>query len=78
MKTIETEVVVSPDGTAVIQLQLPADLPRGKHRAVVVVEEQPTAAVETAAAPLDLIPLPLPGWPKDSTFRREDLYADDR
>ena len=45
---------------------------------VVVVEEEPTTAAGTAVAPLDLIMLPLPGWPKDCTFRREDLYADAR
>ncbi len=42
MKTIETEVAVGIDGTAVIQFQLAADIAPGLHRAVVVLEETTT------------------------------------
>ena len=42
MKTIETEVAVGIDGTAVIQFQLAADIAPGLHRAVVVLEETST------------------------------------
>ncbi len=42
MKTIETEVAVGIDGTAVIQFQLAADITPGLHRAVVVLEETST------------------------------------
>jgi hypothetical protein len=77
MKTIETAISVNRDGSAVIKLQLPDNVPPGMHRAVVFVEEQPAVAREDANAPASLLPLTFEGWPKDCTFRREDLYGDD-
>ena len=44
MKTIETAISVNPDGSAVVELQLPGNLSAGVHRAVVIVEEQPVVA----------------------------------
>jgi hypothetical protein len=77
MKTIETAISVNPDGSAVISLQLPPSVPAGMHRAVVIVEEQPGGVERHIDAPVDLLPLSFDGWPKDCTFRREDLYGDD-
>ena len=77
MKTIETAISVNPDGSAIIELQLPESVSVGVHRAVVVVEDQPTVAGSHVDTPLDLLPLAFEGWPKDCTFRREDLYGDD-
>jgi hypothetical protein len=77
MRTIETAISVNPDGSAVIELQLPGNVSAGVHRAVVIVEEQPAVVEQDAALALDLLPLTFEGWPKDCTFRREDLYGDD-
>jgi hypothetical protein len=44
---------------------------------VVIVEEQPAEAGPQAEPVPDLLPLSFAGWPKDCTFRREDLYGDD-
>ncbi len=75
MKAIETAISVNPDGSAVIELQLPPNVSVGVHRVVVVVEEQ-AATTSLADAASELLPLSFRGWPKDCTFRREDLYGD--
>jgi hypothetical protein len=77
MKTIETAISVNSDGSAVIELQMPGNVPAGLHRAVVIVEEQPTVVGQHVDTPLNLLPLTFEGWPNDCTFRREDLYGDE-
>jgi hypothetical protein len=76
MKTIETAISVNPDGSAIVELQLPGTVSAGVHRAVVIVEEQSTVAGPGVDTPPDLLPLAFDGWPKDCEFRREDLYGD--
>jgi hypothetical protein len=41
MKTIETTILVTPDGT--VTLQSPANIPPGEYRIVVVIDERPIA-----------------------------------
>jgi hypothetical protein len=77
MRTIETAISVNPDGTAVIELQVPRDMSAGVHRVVVIVEEQSAVPGQSGDAPPNLLPLTFAGWPADCTFRREDLYGDD-
>jgi hypothetical protein len=77
MQTIETSISVNHDGLAVIELKLPQSIPAGEHRAVVIVEEQPTPIKSAEDQALDLLPLSFEGWPKDCNFRREDLYGDE-
>jgi hypothetical protein len=76
MTTIETAISVNPDGSAVLELQVPGNVSAGVHRAVVIVEEQ-SAAERHSDAPIDLLPLKFEGWPNNCTFRREDIYGDD-
>jgi hypothetical protein len=77
MKTIETAISVNPDGSAVIELQLPGTVSAGVHRAVVIVEDQHAAVEQPIGTLPDLLPLTFEAWPTDCTFRREDLYGDD-
>jgi hypothetical protein len=74
MKTITTTAVIGPD--RVLTVQLPPDVPPGRHEVVVVVNGVPAA------------PPPGPSlanwprhddvaWPADLSLRREDLYGDD-
>lgn len=77
MKAIETSISVNPDGSAVIELKLPENVSAGVHRAVVIVEEQPATAGSRVDTLPDLLPMTFEGWPRDCTFRREDLYGDD-
>lgn len=76
MQTIETTATVLPDGT--LTVSVPPTIVPGVHRVVVVIEET-TAAVGPVPQKeaIDLRPLPLPAWPDDATFRREELYGDD-
>ncbi len=47
MKTIETDLLVAPDRTAVIRLKLPNDVSTGRHRAKIVVDpDEPSAATD--------------------------------
>ncbi|HEX6290200.1 MAG TPA: hypothetical protein VFZ66_13485 [Herpetosiphonaceae bacterium] len=70
MQTIETTATVTPDGTLVVAV--PPTVTPGPHRVVIVIEE---ALLDTT--PLALRPIPLPTWPPDATFRREEVYGDD-
>jgi hypothetical protein len=72
MKTIETTVLVTPEGT--VTLQLPADIPPGEHRIVVVIDEQPIR--KKKQPPLKFSAYPVGLVAEDMTFRREDLYGD--
>jgi hypothetical protein len=72
MKTIETTVLVTPEGT--VTLQLPEDIPPGEHRIVVVIDEQP---IVRGKRPLLKFPVDRYGpWPEDLTLRREDMYGE--
>jgi len=76
MQTIETTATVLPDGT--LTVSVPRTIAPGVHRVVAVIEEATAAAGPgTQGEAIDLRPLPLPGWPDDATFRREELYGDD-
>ena len=71
MKTIEATVEIPPDGR--LTLQLPPDVPRGKRRIVLMVEERPE---ERSAATLsaDLPVVDFGPWPEGLSLRREVLY----
>lgn len=72
MKTIETTVLVTPDGT--VTLQLPEDIPPGEHRIVVVIDEQP---IDRENRPPLKFPVDRYGpWPEDLSLRREDMYGE--
>lgn len=73
MRTIETTAVVSADHT--MTLQVPADIPAGACKVVVVVDaaDSPRAAQRPWAEwPAHNVTLTDP----TNTFRREDLYGD--
>jgi hypothetical protein len=72
MKTIEATVEIPADGR--LTLQLPPDVPRGRRRIVLVVEEEPE---ERVAAALADFPVDDYGpWPEGLSLRREDLYGE--
>ena len=52
MKTFETEIVVGADKSAVIATKLPDEVPAGRHRAVVLIEDRAAAEREPAAGVL--------------------------
>ena len=52
MKTFQTEIVVRDDGTAVVAAKLPDELPAGKYRAVVLIEDRDATDTTTTVAGL--------------------------
>ena len=77
MRTIQTAISVNSNGSAIVELQLPRDVSAGVHRAVVIVEDQAAVTSQCDDTIPELLPLAFAGWPKDCTFRREDLYGND-
>ncbi len=76
MHTIETTATVTEDGK--LTIVVPPKVAPGAHRVVVVIEEGVTHEAHPGAhEPIALRPLPLPAWPDDATFRREEIYGDD-
>ncbi len=79
MKAIETDIIVSRDGRARIDLNLSADVPPGRHRAVVVLDERPVSVTpQREGSSLADFPVHDFGpWPESLSLRRADLYGDD-
>ncbi|KAB8315539.1 hypothetical protein SD81_029570 [Tolypothrix campylonemoides VB511288] len=78
MKTIETIATVTADGK--ITVQLPPDIPAGKHKVVVVIDEQPLVEKQVTKekrSPLDFPVIHVGSWPENLSLRREDMYGDD-
>jgi hypothetical protein len=79
MRTIETDIMVTPDGKAVVELQLPATVSAGMHRAVVMLDEGEADERRDPVKTAPLIEMPIHDfgpWPADLSLRRVDLYGD--
>lgn len=74
MVTIETGGTVSEDGRLTVQLRVPTNVQPGKHRVVVVIDEEPVKAAKRP--PLDFPVDDCGPWPADLSLRREDMYDD--
>jgi hypothetical protein len=70
MKTMETTIEVDAEGRAM--LQLPADVPPGAHRVVVIIDEPARKLAPLTFSAHDVGP-----WPEGFTIRREEVYGDD-
>jgi hypothetical protein len=78
MRTIETDVLVTRDGRARIELTLPEDIPPGRHRAVVVLDERPLSMASSGIRSFADFPVHDFGpWPENLSLRRADLYGED-
>lgn len=82
MKTIETSSTVTANGT--LSVSVPVDLPPGKVRVVLMIEEeaaQGTPENGKPVMPVGFGPYGLPIFPVSAsspkTYRREELYGDD-
>ena len=75
MKTIETDVFVTRDGRIRIDLKLSRDVLPGRHRAVVVLDEQPASRPKVSLA--DFPVHDVGAWPQGLSLRRSDLYGED-
>jgi hypothetical protein len=79
MKAVEAIIKVSPDGSAV--LHTGNLLKPGQHKILIIAEETAITEGDRLSRKkkqlLDLKPIRMRGWPKNSTFRREEIYNDD-
>ena len=73
MRTIETTAEVTPEHT--LTIQLPADIPPGPHRVVLVIESGEPAP--GPRLPFNLRPVDIGPWPEGFTASREQIYGDD-
>ena len=80
MKAIELDITIGQEGEAAIELQVPADVEPGKHKAIVVLDERALDSsspnVRSARPPLDFPQHDFGPWPDGLSLRREDLYGD--
>ena len=82
MKSIDTDLLVTPDGKARLEVQVPSGIEPGRHRAVLVVDEHPMGESDTPAAEsksrqaLCFRSYPVGPVSDHVTFRREDIYGD--
>lgn len=72
MKTVETTATVGSDGT--LTARVPPEVPPGRHRVVVLIEEEP--AEEEKRPALEIPVYDLGPWPEGLSLRREDMYGD--
>lgn len=77
MRTIETDLLVMPDGKANV-LRLPPGLRLGKYHAVVVIDDEPLKdmAVRKKRPALQLSCYPVGVRDQRMTFGRDELYDD--
>ena len=74
MRTIEATATIRPDRT--LTVQVPPDIALGDHHIVVIIDEQPTVPVPRP--PLQFAAYPVGLTAPERTFRRDELYDDER
>ncbi|PSB25311.1 hypothetical protein [Stenomitos frigidus] len=72
MITIEAIATVTPEGK--VTIQLPATIPPGNHKLVLVIDEQPVTTEKRP--PFDFPTHSVGAWPDNLSLRREDMYDD--
>jgi len=79
MRAVEAVIKVSPDGSAVVNTA--KRLKPGLHKILIIADETAVPEGDQISQErkrvLDLKPIRMKGWPKNSTFRREEIYHDD-
>ncbi len=77
MRTIETTARVGKDRKAQLLLEFPPDITPGDYKMLVVVDEKAIGPGENGHIDFDCLAWDWDAWPKDATFRREDIYGED-
>jgi hypothetical protein len=73
MKALRTTAIVTRERRLVVDV--PADVPSGRYRVVVVMEDVPAAGAAAAGDWSELV-IPSSRWPDGLSLSREDLYGD--
>ena len=75
MKTIETKGRI--DDCGVLIAQLPPGFPPGEHSVIVSIREDVSPQSDLPNTfPIAFKTIALDSWPRQSTYRREDIYGD--
>lgn len=78
IRTIEAIVKIDEDRRLVVQL--PSDVPVGRHRVVAVLDEATEESLDTANGVTSPWTFPVVAnaqWPADMPLTREEMYDDD-
>ena len=76
MRTIEAIVEIAEDRKLIVQL--PPDVPLGRHRVVAVLDEATECPADSPQNGTWAFPvLEEAQWPEDMPLTREDMYGDD-
>jgi len=79
MRAVEAVIKVSPDGSAVLNME--KLLTPGLHKIMIITDEPDLREGDQLRKEKKLLPdlksIHVQGWPKNSTFRREEIYNDD-
>ena len=79
MRAVEVVIKVSPDGYAVLNTE--KLLRPGLHKIMIITDEHTIRGGDQLRKEknllLDLKSIHVQGWPKNSTFCREEIYNDD-
>ena len=70
MRSIETTATVTSEGT--LTVEIPRDIPLGRHQVVIVIDEQPMEHDHQGL--LDFPVDDLGPWPENLSLSREDMY----
>jgi len=73
MQTIQAIATVNDDGE--LTLRIPKDIAPGRHKVVLVIDEEPVQAQDRVLADFPVIDIG--PWPEGLSLRREDMYDDD-
>lgn len=77
MKATSVTGIVTGDGK--VTLQLPPDIPAGKHEFLVVINEKPLPEKPQTNEKRPPLNFPVDNygpWPENLSLRREDMYGD--
>jgi hypothetical protein len=77
LRTIDTVVNIDEDRRLIVQL--PPDVPTGRHRVVAVLDEAADASARPGVSPREEWSFPVLAeakWPADMPLTREQMYGD--
>jgi hypothetical protein len=79
MQAVKAVIDVTSDGIFIVQAE--NSLKPGQHQVLIITDESTIQRTGRKTGKkkkhFSLKPIALDGWPKDSTFRREEIYNDD-
>jgi len=76
MRTIETTARVGKNRKANLLLEFPPDVSPGDYRMLVVVDEKAIGPGDNGHVAFECQTWDWNGWPKNITFRREEIYGE--